>query len=40
LIFLVILKRVNGDTHSQSLEKKSFNRDELLDRITRLIDFF
>jgi hypothetical protein len=40
LIFLVILRRVNGDTRSQSLEKKPFDRDELLDRITRLIDFF
>lgn len=40
LIFLVILKIVNGDTRSQSLEKKPFDSDELLDRITRLIDFF
>jgi hypothetical protein len=40
LILLVILKIVNGDTRSKSLEKKPFDRDELLHRITRLIDFF
>jgi len=40
LIFLVILKIVNGETRSKSLANKPFDSDELLDRITRLIDFF